>query len=212
LHILVTAGPTREYLDPVRYISNASSGKMGFAVARAAMARGHQVTLVTGPVAMRDVKAAKMIYVETTAQMARACLEVFKKVDAVIMTAAVCDYKPASKSDHKLKKLKNGKQRVTIEMSPSTDILTSLSQRKRKRQVVVGFALEDRAGKANATQKLQDKKLDAIVLNGPASIAADASDFMIISADGTCQHLPGCSKRRLAGRLIRLVEQTHRNR
>jgi len=204
VHILVTAGPTREYLDPVRYISNASSGKMGLAVARAAIGRGHRVTLVTGPVQRKPVATVTLIQVMTTAEMARACLDAFDRADAVIMTASVCDYRPARLARYKLKKSSNA---LTITLVPTVDILARLGRRKRPNQVLIGFALEDRAGRSNAMKKLKSKKLDAIVLNSPASIAAETADFIILHADGESEQLPACSKRRLATRLVKLAEE-----
>lgn len=206
MHILVTAGPTRQYIDPVRYISNASSGKMGYAAARAGILRGHKVTLVSGPVNLRAVKSARLIQVTSAAQMAQACFDLFARIDAVIMTAAVSDYTPARTSKYKLKKTAKG---AKIDLVPTVDILAELGRRKKPGQILLGFALEDRAGKSNAIGKLQDKNLDAIVLNSPASIAAQTADFTIIHADRTSQRLVQCSKRRLAGRLIRLLEQFH---
>ena len=206
MHILVTAGPTLQYIDPVRYISNASTGKMGYAAARAGILRGHKVTLVSGPVNLKAVKAARLIQVTSAAQMAQACFDLFARIDAVIMTAAVSDYTPARASKYKLKKTARG---LKIDLVPTIDILAKLGRRKKPGQILLGFALEDRAGKANAIRKLQDKNLDAIVLNSPASIAAQAADFTIIHADRTSERLDGCTKRRLAGRLIRLLEQLH---
>jgi len=179
---------------------------MGYAAARAGILRGHKVTLVSGPVNLRTVKSARLIQVTSAAQMAQACFDLFARIDAVIMTAAVSDYTPARTNTYKLKKTARG---MKIDLVPTVDILAELGRRKKPGQILLGFALEDRAGKSNAIRKLQDKNLDAIVLNSPASIAAQTADFTIIHADRTSQRLVQCSKRRLAGRLIRLLEQFH---
>ena len=204
MHFLITAGPTREYLDPVRFISNPSSGLMGLALARATLRRGHRVTLVLGPVPARPPQKARLIRVETTQQMAQACLKVFPKVDCVIMAAAVCDYRPAKTRKSKIKK---GPAPTTLQLRPTIDILTQLS-RRRTRQLLIGFALETHAPKTRALVKLKKKKLDYIVVNTPATLASDRIDATIISAAGDCEMLGSLSKTRLAGRLIALAEKS----
>jgi phosphopantothenoylcysteine decarboxylase / phosphopantothenate---cysteine ligase len=162
-NILVTAGPTREPIDPVRYIGNRSSGKMGFAVAAAAAARGASVTLVTGPVDLRSPRGVRRIDVETAAEMHREVMKAGRRSDAVIMTAAVADFTPSRPSVSKIKKENSGGS-IGLELKPTKDILGELGRKKGKR-ILVGFALETGNGPANARRKLAAKNLDFIVLN-----------------------------------------------
>jgi phosphopantothenoylcysteine decarboxylase/phosphopantothenate--cysteine ligase len=159
---LVTAGPTRESIDPVRYISNRSSGKMGFAVAQALMSNGADVTLVTGPSSIKTPDGINTIRVETTEEMADACMKVFKDSDITVMAAAVADYAPEKFS---VKKLKKNIADENLKMIKTQDILAALGKRKNKNQFLVGFALENENEVANAKEKLREKNLDMIVLN-----------------------------------------------
>ncbi len=203
MRFLITAGPTRQYLDPVRFISNPSTGRMGLALARAALHRGHQVTLILGPIpTARLPKKARIIHVETTEQMAQACYKHFPRTDCLIMAAAVCDYQPARPRTTKIKK---SSAALTIKLKPTTDILTQLALRKR-RQLLIGFALETNAPQANALAKLKKKKLDYIIANTPASLDSERIDPIIISADGSVQHLGSVAKLSLARTIIRLTE------
>ena len=158
---LITAGPSREPLDPVRYISNRSSGKMGYALARAAVRRGAGVVLVSGPSAIEPPSAVRLIPVNTAAEMRRAVLEQFPECTAVIMAAAVADYRPVDASS---KKLKRGKAPLDIRLEPNPDILRELGRRKNGK-LLVGFAAETEELIANATRKLHEKKHDLIVAN-----------------------------------------------
>ncbi|MHC4302559.1 MAG: phosphopantothenoylcysteine decarboxylase domain-containing protein, partial [Planctomycetota bacterium] len=165
MQILITAGGTREYIDPVRFISNASSGKMGYALARAALRAGHKVTLIAAPTAQRPPDGARVVSVETTVQMFDAVKKHFDRCDCLIMAAAVADYKPVRPARTKLKK---SDQTLTIKLKPTPDILKWAGKQKEvrskkvkgKRKVVVGFALEDKAIRARAQEKLQEKNLD----------------------------------------------------
>ena len=161
MHFLITAGGTREYIDPVRFISNASSGKMGYALARAALRAGHKVTLITAPTAQRPPKAAKIINVETAAQMSTAVKKNFPKCDCLIMAAAVSDYTPVRPAKTKLKRTDKS---LTINLKPTTDILTWAAKQKNERRatsdklrIVVGFALQDKELRKNAEKKLKQK-------------------------------------------------------
>ena len=204
MHFLITAGATRQYLDPVRFISNASSGRMGLTLARAALRRGHEVTLVVGPVQARLPGGARTVRVETTEQMARACFEHFGRVDCVIMSAAVCDFEPAICQASKIKKQEDQSE-LNLQLKPTVDILAELGK-CRKHQVLIGFALESDKVQANALAKLKRKRHDYIVSNTPVSIGSDSIDAAIISADGSVCELGCVSKRVLAGRIIRIVE------
>jgi phosphopantothenoylcysteine decarboxylase / phosphopantothenate---cysteine ligase len=161
--VLITAGPTHETIDPVRYIGNHSTGKMGFALAEELAARGAQVQLVSGPVNL-ELKnpAIQRIDVTSADDMQRVCLEIFPGVDAAILTAAVADYKPEKKHD---KKLKRDNQPLTMELIPNPDILAGLGKLKNEKQVLAGFALETDNEIENARKKLQKKNLDFIVIN-----------------------------------------------
>ena len=139
LKFLITAGPTREYLDPVRFLTNGSTGKMGQACVEAALAKGHQVTLVTGPVGITPPTNIRTINVSTTEEMADAVFRHYDKCDVVIKTAAPCDYRPAYPSDSKIKK---GSGQFVVKFERTTDILFELGRRK-TRQILIGFAVED---------------------------------------------------------------------
>ena len=202
MRFLITAGPTREYLDPVRFISNPSSGRMGLAIARAALRRGHQVTLIVGPIQARLPQATRIIRVETTEQMAQACFKHFARTDCVIMSAAVADYQPVDRHTHKIKK-RPGK--MTLQLKPTTDILSELGRRK-KRQVLIGFALETNQPRANALVKLKKKKLDYVVVNSPASLSSEQIDATILASDARTLSTGTLSKLTLARKLVVLAE------
>lgn len=169
MRLLVSAGPTREYFDSVRYISNPSSGKMGYAVARAAAGRGHDVTLVSGPVSLKPPPGVTVIPVVTAAEMAVACKRAFRGADAAVMTAAVCDYRPVDRLTHKRPK-RQAAFRVVLE--PTEDIAAALGRRKGRR-LLVGFAMEDHDPRPHAERKLKRKNCDLIVLNGLETVGAD---------------------------------------
>jgi phosphopantothenoylcysteine decarboxylase/phosphopantothenate--cysteine ligase len=203
LGILITAGPTREYIDPVRYLSNDSSGKMGFALAAAARRRGLRVTLVHGPVALRPLTGVRTIPVVSAAEMLTACSRLWPEHDALLMAAAVADYTPARPAHAKRKK---SARQLVLRLEPTVDILAALSAERRADQVVVGFALEDRAPRRNAERKLKRKGLDAIVLNRPEAIGAERSAVEILVSGEGWRSLPTAAKARHADRIVRLVE------
>jgi phosphopantothenoylcysteine decarboxylase/phosphopantothenate--cysteine ligase len=198
MRLLITAGPTREYLDDVRYLSNASSGRMGYAVAEAAMALGWKVVLVSGPVEIAPPKGCELHAVTTTQEMRDACVKLFPGCDGVIATAAVCDYKPKERVVGKLSKTGGP---ITIEMIETDDVLAELGSRKEHR-FVVGFALEAQNPRENALQKLRRKHCDWIVLNGPAAIGADTNSVELIGADEETAANWSGPKREVAGKLI----------
>ncbi len=204
MRFLITAGGTREYIDPVRFISNASSGKMGYALARAVLRAGHEVTLVTAPTALRPPKGADVVRIESAAQMFAAVKERFSGCGCLIMAAAVADYTPARTSKTKIKK--DGRASPTLQLKPTADILKWAGRHKAAGQIVVGFALEDRNLRANAERKMTDKHLDMIVANGPAAIDAERSDAQIKTIDGDWLTLHGKSKTVTARRIVRLAE------
>ncbi|MBU0640227.1 MAG: phosphopantothenoylcysteine decarboxylase [Planctomycetes bacterium] len=207
LRLLITAGPTREYVDPVRYISNESSGKMGHALVAAAVQRGHRVTLVQGPVALPRPSGARLISVISAADMHAACAAAWPWHDALIMAAAVADYTPARRLPAKRKK---SSSKYTLHLKPTVDILAELSRERRPGQVVVGFALEDHAARRRAAAKLRRKGLDAIVLNRPEALGAIRVGVEILVQGGAWECVPVGSKAQLGVRLVRLVEHLYR--
>lgn len=203
MRILITAGGTREYIDPVRFISNASSGKMGYALARVALRAGHKVTLITVPTTQRPPDGVKTLKVETTAQMFEAVKRSFEKCDCLIMAAAVADYTPASPAKNKIKKV--GKT-LTIKLKPTTDILKWAGKHKKKNQILVGFALEDKAIRSRAEKKLKDKNLDMIIANSPSAIGSDSTSVQFRTRRHKWQRLPRTGKTTIAKKIISLVE------
>ena len=203
LNILITAGGTRESIDPVRYITNASTGRMGYAIARAATQTGHAVTLVTAPTSLRPPKEASVIDVVTSDEMFKAVKAGFAKCDCLIMAAAVSDYKPAASSKTKIKKQPSA---LSLELKPTQDILKWAGRHKVKGQTVVGFALEDTDILANAERKLKAKKLDMIVANAPAAIGAEKSTLYIKTKTTDWQTLPNQTKSASAKKLLTVIE------
>lgn len=195
--VLVTAGPTYEPIDPVRFIGNRSSGKMGYAIAAAAAQRGAEVTLISGPVALRTPRTVKRINVETAKEMAAMVQEEFPRTDILVMAAAVADFAPATVVEHKIKREEQPGDTIMLELVKNPDILMSLAPRK-TRQVVVGFALETDDGVNNARKKLEGKNLDLIALNNPldegAAFGADTNVVTLIRRDAEPENLPRAPK------------------
>lgn len=203
MRILITAGPTREYLDDVRYLSNASSGRMGYALAAEAAARGHQVVLVTGPVELHPPKDCEVHFVQTTEEMRLACERVFPTCDGVIAAAAVCDYKPSQRVAGKMSKTG---EPITIDLIETDDVLAGLGQKKNGRWIV-GFALEATNSRENALQKLRAKNCDVVVLNGPSAIGSTTNSVELIDDSG--QPIAGWSgpKETVARELLNWIER-----
>jgi phosphopantothenoylcysteine decarboxylase/phosphopantothenate--cysteine ligase len=205
---LVTAGPTCEDIDPVRFISNRSSGAMGHALAAAARARGDVVALVTGPVALPPPEGVAVDRVRSTREMYDAVMARLDTADVVVMAAAVADYRPARASATKLKKTGGT---LALELEETEDILAEVGRRKGAR-VVVGFALESpepgddapiTAGmRANAQGKFERKSLDLVVLNGPSAISAGASTVSLLDASGVWRDLGEAAKERHAEAIV----------
>jgi len=179
LRCLITAGPTREHLDPVRYLSNGSSGKMGYALAAAARERGWSVELVSGPVHLVPPDGIQVIKVVSAADMLAACEEAFSRCDLFIAVAAVADFRPKQRAVEKRKKTE---QALTLELEPTIDIVRTLAARKSAQQRVVGFAAETHDLEKSAQRKLTEKNLDWIVANdvSQAGIGMDADDNRVI--------------------------------
>jgi phosphopantothenoylcysteine decarboxylase/phosphopantothenate--cysteine ligase len=205
-HVLVTAGGTREYLDPVRFLGNRSSGKQGYAFARTAVARGARVTLVAANVTLPPPAGVELVRVETTGQLYDAVLDRVDGVDAVVMAAAPADFRPAGYSDHKIKK--SGDGGLTLELSATPDIAAAVGARKRPGQVLVAFAAETRDLLANARGKLARKRADLIVANevgADLAFGADVNAATVLAADGTATELGELPKEELADRVWDLV-------
>ncbi|MHC4782726.1 MAG: phosphopantothenoylcysteine decarboxylase domain-containing protein [Planctomycetota bacterium] len=203
LNILITAGGTREFIDPVRFIANASTGRMGYALARAAIKAGHTVTLITAPTTLRPPKEAAVVNVVTSDEMFKAVKGQFEKCDCLIMAAAVSDYKPAASSTTKIKK---EQALLTLDLKPTRDILKWAGRNKTKGQTVVGFALEDTDILTNAEKKLKSKRLDMIVANAPAAIGAERSTLHIKTKTTDWQTLPNQTKTTSAKKLLTAIE------
>lgn len=204
LHVLLTAGPTHEAIDPVRYISNHSTGKMGYALAEELAQRGATVTLVSGPTNLVAEHAAiSVIRVQSAAQMYEACLRVFSSANLTILAAAVADYTPKHVASRKIKK---SEDTFAIELVKTVDIAASLGRQKRADQVMVGFALETDNEIANALGKLERKNLDMIVLNSlqdeGAGFAHDTNRITILHRNGDVRPYGLKTKRAVARDIV----------
>ena len=207
-HWLVTAGPTYERIDSVRFIGNYSSGKMGFAIAEALAEAGADVELVTGPTALTiDRPQVKVTRVESAREMYSAATALFPQCQGAVLSAAVADYRPSECADHKLKK--NGSEGMTLELVQNPDILATLGGMKHDGQTLVGFALETDNEEANAQRKLEKKNLDYIVLNSlrdkGAGFGVDTNKVTIISRDGQRKESPLMTKSEVARLIIETV-------
>ena len=205
--VLITAGPTREPIDPVRYISNPSTGKMGFAIAAAAQERGADVVIISGPAELANPEGVEVHRVQTALEMMQASAAFFPQCDIAIFTAAVSDMRPAHVSDRKLKKGRDDAQLANIELTQNPDILKTLAHQKDD-QVVIGFAAETDDVIANATKKLNEKGADMIVANdvseGKGFGADDDCASFVFKADGAdaVESLPVMTKRALADEIL----------
>jgi phosphopantothenoylcysteine decarboxylase/phosphopantothenate--cysteine ligase len=202
---LVAAGPTREPLDPVRYLSNRSSGKMGYAIAAAALEEKHEVTLVSGPVSISAPIGAELVRVTTGEEMFAALNERIAACDVFVMCAAVCDYRPAKYAAQKVKKAGG---EISLALVPTRDILVSLTNPK-PRCFVVGFAAETENLETNAKRKLEEKNCDLLVANdvSRADIGMDAeeNELTIFFRDGAREKLPREKKTQLARNLLKII-------
>ncbi len=204
--VLITAGPTREKIDPVRFITNYSTGKMGYALAEAAVEMGAEVILISGPTTLADPAMARVIRVESASEMYEAVMAQYEASDIVIKTAAVADYRPKDLNPHKIKKQTGP---LTLELEPTKDILKELGENK-KHQLLIGFAAETQNIEVYAQKKLQDKNLDMIVANNildsKAGFGTDTNVVTIYKKNGDPIALPLLSKKEVA---IRLLEELY---
>ncbi|MDD4778654.1 MAG: bifunctional phosphopantothenoylcysteine decarboxylase/phosphopantothenate--cysteine ligase CoaBC [Fermentimonas sp.] len=213
--ILITAGPTFERIDPVRFIGNFSSGKMGYALAEQCASRGADVKLITGPVNLiASHKNIETITVESAEEMYEASINIFPQMDAAILSAAVADYRPLHKEDKKIKR--SDSDNLTIELTPNPDIAASLGKIKKSDQILVGFALETNNEEANAVKKLEKKNLDYIVLNSLQDVGAgfgkDTNKVTIIARNGEKISFGLKSKTEVAVDIINTVFFTNKNK
>jgi len=203
-HVLITSGPTRQYLDPVRYLTNASSGRMGKALAEAVLAAGHEVTLVSGPVDVVYPEAAEVIDVVSTEEMLAACRRVFARCDGLIGVAAPCDYRPVRVAEGKIQKTG---QPLELHLIETPDVVATLGAEKQG-QWLVGFALETDDHRLRALAKLEKKSCDLMVLNGPQAMRALDTDVEIIDRAGQVVERLAGSKEEVARGIVRVIQRT----
>jgi phosphopantothenoylcysteine decarboxylase/phosphopantothenate--cysteine ligase len=208
VRFVVTAGPTREPIDPVRYLSNRSSGKMGYAIAEAALQAGHDVVLISGPVNLDPPRTAKFIPILTSDEMDEAVHRHLPDCDVLVMCAAVADYKPANVSAHKIKKRN---ETLSLELVPTRDILASLPKQNRQ-FVVVGFAAETNDLEKNAQKKLKEKNCDVIVANDVSTpdcgMESAENEVTILFRNGEKKKISRAPKKIIADELIKIISNT----
>ncbi len=205
MRVIVTAGPTREHIDTVRFITNASSGKMGYACAAAAARAGHEVTLVSGPVAIAPPEGAEFVPVVSVDELRAALDQRFAQADALIMAAAVGDF---TVRPRRAAKIPRAGGPVQITLVPTEDVLAGLAARKRAGQVIVAFAVEEgppQHAQEKARAEMQAKGADYVVVNSPAAMAADESESAILSRDGLALPWGRRSKLELAELIVALL-------
>lgn len=206
LRVAVTAGPTHEYIDPVRFISNPSSGKMGYAIAEVAWRRGADVTLITGPTALRRPAGVNIVEVVSADEMFDACMSASEKADVIVKAAAVGDYKAAERAEQKIKR--GGMDTLTLELVQNRDIAAELGRRKRPGQLLVGFAAETQNVIENAQKKMAEKNLDMIVSNDVlapgAGFAVDTNVITIMTRGAEPVRFSG-TKEESASRILDFV-------
>jgi len=209
VRFLVTAGPTREPIDPVRYISNRSSGKMGYAIAEAALEAGHDVVLISGPVNLTAPRDAKFVSVSTSNEMFDAVHEYADQCDVCILCAAVADYRPANVSETKIKK--RGEQ-FSLELIRTRDILDSLGRQSDRQFLLIGFAAETNHVEENAAQKLREKNCDIIIANDVSSaksgMESDENEVTILFRNGERQKISRAQKKNIARELVKIFHNS----
>ena len=203
--ILITAGPTQEQIDPVRFISNYSSGKMGYALARICQKKGAEVILISGPTEQKF--DGQTIHTTSAEEMYKACVEEFPKADITILCAAVADFTPETKADQKIKR---EKEDFILRLHPTHDIAAALGQQKKKNQLLIGFALETQNEIKNAQNKIERKNLDYIVLNSlrdkGAGFGTDTNKITVLSKEGGIKTFPLKSKEEVARDIVAIFD------
>lgn len=206
MRFLITAGPTREPIDPVRYISNRSSGKMGYAIAEAALNAGHDVILISGPVNLAPPHNARTIRVSTSDEMFEAVHQHADNSDVCVLCAAVADYKPAQVSPVKMKKRD---ERISMELVQTRDILRSLGNQPARKFLLVGFAAETDHLEANAAKKLREKNCDIIVANDVrVGMETDENELLILFRNGETKKISRAQKNFLARELVKIFSNS----
>jgi phosphopantothenoylcysteine synthetase/decarboxylase len=203
--VLITAGPTREFIDPVRFISNLSSGKLGYKIAEKFLSFGFKVILISGPVSLKPPKGLEVYNVVSASEMFAKVKKIFPKSDIFISTAAVCDYKPVKISKQKIKK---SKENFILKLTPTIDILKYCGKNKRKGQILVGFSLEtDRKNALKyAFKKLKEKNLDFVVVNFKETFDSDYIKPTIIFSSGEVVKYKKLSKENFALELVNMIK------
>jgi phosphopantothenoylcysteine decarboxylase/phosphopantothenate--cysteine ligase len=203
VRFLITAGPTREPIDPVRYLSNRSSGKMGYAITEAAIEAGHDTVLISGPVNLDPPNGAKLISVSTSEEMFKAVHQYIPNCNVLVMCAAVADYRPASVAKQKIKKSEANR---SLELIPTRDVLASLTKHDRK-FLVVGFAAETKNMEANALKKLREKNCDIMVANDArTAMESDENEVRVFFRDGENKNISRAPKKIIARELVKIFE------
>lgn len=207
MRFVVTAGPTREAIDPVRFISNRSSGKMGYAIAEAALEAGHGVTLISGPVSIAPPEGARCIFITTSDELHDEVHRAVRECDVLVMCAAVSDYKPATVQPQKMMKRKTP---FTLDLIPTRDILSSLPEKNRG-YLVVGFAAETHDLETNAQKKLREKNCDMIVANdvskSDSGMESDENAVTIFCQNGESRKISRTSKTIIARELVKIISK-----
>jgi phosphopantothenoylcysteine decarboxylase/phosphopantothenate--cysteine ligase len=201
--ILITSGPTRQYLDPVRYLTNGSSGRMGRALAQAVIDAGHKAVVVSGPVAVEYPKAAEVLAIVSTEELLETCQRLFPECDGVIGAAAPCDYRPMKVEEHKISKTG---QPIVLELIETPDVMATLGATKRPGQWLVGFALETDDQRFRALTKLEKKSCDLIVLNGPGAMDALDNQVEVLDKSGAVVAALRGSKEAVAREILATIE------
>ena len=206
MKFLITAGPTREPIDPVRYLSNRSSGRMGYAIAQAALDAGHEVILISGPVALPAPPRAQMVHVTTADEMYDAVHANLSGIDIAVLCAAVADFKPAVVAPHKVKKREGV---PVIELVPTRDILASLGALPEKKFLLAGFAAETEDLEKNAREKLEKKRCDVVIANDVSApglgFESEENEVCIFLPDQTSRVMPRAAKRDIAIGLVKIL-------
>ena len=209
MRFLVTAGPTREPIDPVRYISNRSSGKMGYAIAEAALDAGHDVIVISGPVNIEPPGGAKLVSVSTSDEMFASVHRHADNCDVCVLCAAVADYKPVKASRTKIKKRGD---KFSLDLVPTRDILDSLGHRQGRQFLLVGFAAETNNVEENAAQKLREKKCDIMVANdvsgANSAMESDVNEVTILFQNGERQKISRAPKKIIARELVKIFQNS----
>ncbi len=201
--ILITSGPTRQYIDPVRYLSNASSGTMGRCLAQAALDRDHDVIVVSGPVNITYPDRVRVIEVVSTDDMLGACRDVIRSCDGMIGAAAPCDYRPVEVADHKIRKTG---QALELKLVETTDIMAAIGAEKLPHQWTVGFVLETEDARFRALTKLIRKCCDLVVLNGATAINSAKNSVEIIAPDGDVIATESGTKQEVADKILSVIQ------